>query len=148
MMAAKVQYRSWLLRVTAWDGMLPAFVVVVPSIVELLLPNHRGAIEFTAVTLPIVAFFTRLVVGQRHIDSNNCSAAFRLIQFWVFFLGVFPLVLIDGALVLSHVMPKGVFTREDSLFFAVLYSVYLVAMIIAMYPGRAESFREETACTP
>jgi hypothetical protein len=72
-MAGKVQYRSWLLRVIGWDGMLP-----------------------------IVAFFTRLVVGHRHI--------------------------------------QGLFTPDDYLVFAILYAIYLTAMIVAMYPGRGDLF--------
>jgi len=137
-MAEQVEYRSWLLRIIGWDGMLPASVLAAPYVVESILPNTRWAIEVTAVVLPIVAFFMRLFVGHRHIHENKCSTVFRVVQFGVFFLGIFPLVLIDAALVLVHVMPKGVFATDDYLVFAVLYGIYLSAMIVAMYPGRGK----------
>jgi hypothetical protein len=135
----RVNYQLWLLRLIAWDGLLPALILLAPYVVELLIPNNRLAIELLGVAFPIAGFFIRLVVGKRHIDSNLCSGPVRLAQFGVFFVGIFPLVLIDAFLVLSHVMPKGVLAPEDYAVFGVLFSVYLTAMTLAMYPGRLET---------
>jgi len=125
-------------RLIAWDGMLPAGIVIVPAGIEILLPNHRGAIEIAAVILPITAFFLRVRAGKHHIASNRCSVAVRRFQFCVFCFAVFPLVLIDCFLVLSHLMPKGALFQADTdlVVWVILFAVYLTSMAVAMYPGR------------
>jgi hypothetical protein len=141
MPTGRVKYGSWLLRVAGWDGLLPAYVVLAPTAVELLIPNNPGAVELTAVVLPIAAFVVRYNAGKRHIASHNCSRVIRAAQFCVFCVGIALLVLIDAVLMLSHLMPQGALfaAREDRIVWAVLFSVYVTAMTIAMYPGRAES---------
>jgi hypothetical protein len=66
----RVNYGSWLRRLIAWDGLLPGCIVIVPAAIEILLPNHRGAIEIAALILPITAFFLRVRAGKHHIASN------------------------------------------------------------------------------
>jgi hypothetical protein len=133
-----VNYGSWFLRVLAWDGVLPAFIAFAPTGVEVLFPNHRGAVEITAVTLPIAAFGLRIRAGKRHIASNRCSEVVRFFQFCAFCLGILPLVLVDCFMILSHLMPGAMFeTYTDILICAITVSVYLTLMAVAMYPGRA-----------
>jgi len=139
-MANRASIGSWLFRLMAWDGLLPAAVWAVPWVIEWLIPHRRGAIEVTAVVLPIVAFFIRYQVGRRYIASNRCGALMRGLQVGVFCVGILLLVLIDAVIVLSHVMPKGAAfaTAADCIVWAVLYSIYLTSMAIAMYPGPCE----------
>jgi hypothetical protein len=142
MSLGRVNYRSWLLRVLTWDTLLPACVGLVPLGVELVFPNHRSVMEVVAVTLPIVAFFLRLRAGKRQIDSNRCSEAVRGIQSCTFVLGIMPLILVECFMVLSHLMPKGaVFTKAELPVWAGIFIIYMMSMVVAMYPGPSESNR-------
>src|SRR4051812_40647542 len=84
-----VDFAGWLLRLLTWDGILPACVILTPLLIETVLPNRRGAIELVAVALPIVGFFTRIVVGTRHINRNRCGNRLRGVQRCALCLGVF-----------------------------------------------------------
>jgi hypothetical protein len=133
-----VHVGSWLIRLIAWDGLLPGAICAAPFIIRFLVPNSRTAIEFTAVVLPIAAFFARYQAGRRLILLNNCGLILRRFQYGAFYVGIFLLVLIEAVIVLTHVMPKGALfaATEDLIVWAVLYSSYLTAMAVAMYPGR------------
>ena len=140
MVVREVNFGVWLLRLVTWDGLLPACVVLLPTAIEVLLPNNRAAIEITAVVLPITGFFLRIRAGRRQIASNNCGRKFRVVQFCAFCLGILVLTLVDAVLILSHVMPQGAVCadRSDVIVWTALISVYLMAMGIAMYPGATE----------
>lgn len=136
--------RRWLIRLIAWDGVLPAVVWSVPFVVHELMPNDRGANEFCGIALPLVAFLVRFFIGFRAIKSNHCGMLLRPVQMTVLCVGLFTLLLIDVLMVLENVMPKGPAptTWEDLIVLAVLYAIYFSAMAIAMYPGfenRADS---------
>jgi hypothetical protein len=129
----RVNYRSWLLTVLTWDGVLPACVALIPAGIKLILPNNRGIIEVISVTLPIAAFLLRFRAGKRRIDTNGCSEAVRIVQMCIFVLGILALVLVDCFLILTNVMPQG---AEMSLVVSVaLLAPYLAIMAVAMYPG-------------
>jgi hypothetical protein len=134
----RIDYGDWALRVLTWDTLLPACVGLVPHGVELVFPHRRGPLEVVAVILPIVAFFLRIRAGRRQIASNHCSRGVRAVQFGVFLLGILPLVLIDSALILTHIMPPMAFERGDWLALAIVLAGYLVLMTVAMYPGSVE----------
>lgn len=140
MVVRQVNLGAWLFRVLTWDGLLPACVVLFPTVIELLLPNNRAAIEVIAVVLPIIGFFLRVRAGRRQIASNKCGAAFRIFQFCMFSLGILVLTLIDAVVILSHVMPPGAWCvdRTDLVVWVILSSVYLTSMGMAMYPGVTE----------
>ena len=127
----------WPLRIVLWDGVLPVVVWLAPFVVRFLIPNRRGAIEITAIVLPIAAFLFRLHVGRRQIARNRCGDWMRRFQLVVFCVGIVVLVLIDAVMVLIHVMPPGaVFaTPGDRIVWACLYGIYMTSMAIAMYPG-------------
>lgn len=132
----RVDYASWLFRVIAWDALLPAIVVLVPTAIEWLAPNRRGFIELVSVLLPLSAFFIRYRAGKRRITSNNCSRVVQRFQFVVFCIGILPLALLECFLIL--VTPTKLLAHGgDRKFFAALFGVYLTAMVIAMYPGRS-----------
>jgi hypothetical protein len=138
MAKGRVDYGSWALRVIAWDAVLAACIAFLPLGVKLLFPDRRGVMEVTAVILPIVAFLLRFRAGKRHVASNHCSKAVRRFQLGVFCLGILPLALVDCVIILSDLMPKGALfaSEEDRTIWAILLSIYLGSMIIAMYPGR------------
>lgn len=140
MAVRRVNFGFWLLRVLTWDTLLPACVVLLPTVIEILIPNNRVAIEVTAVALPIIGFFVRLGAGRRQIASNNCGVAFRRFQSCVFCVGIFPLVLADSFLILSHLLPQGALFahRTDCVLWVILVSIYLASMSVAMYPGATE----------
>jgi len=139
-----VNYVSWFFRVLGWDGLLPVIVFLIPNVIEFLFPNKRGALELTGVLTPASMFVLRLLAGKRHIATNHCSSAVRHIQLCVFYFGLLVLCFIDGVLILSHVMPQGVFDGNDFVVFAILISIYLTSMTVAMYPGRQNLHDEAT----
>jgi hypothetical protein len=134
----RVEYTVWILRLVAWDGLLPCVVLLSPRLVEFLLPNRRGAIELTGVILPIAGFFFRVYVGRRHISSNHCSKGVRRFQLVGLGFGIFALFVIDAVVILAHVMPRGALFahRSDVIVWCIFAGVYLAAMAAAMYPGR------------
>ena len=134
----RVNYGSWALRVVTWDAVLPVCVAFVPMVFNALFPNLQSVVVTMAVLLPFTALCLRLRSGKRHIFSNHCSRTVQKLQFYVFFAGITPLVTVEFFLIIASVLPKGFlveFTEGYSVF-AVLLSIYLGAMIIAMYPGR------------
>lgn len=134
---AHIDCASWLRRVVTWDGLLPVVISLVPSVIEFLFPNGRGAIEITAVVLPIAGVLLRFQAGMHHISSNRCSSLVRGVQVAVFMVGILPLVLFDCFMILSHVMPAGgPMPAEDVIGWSLLLTIYFGAMVIAMYPGR------------
>lgn len=133
---------SWLIRLIAWDGLLPALVWLSPHAIRAIIPNHDKAIEAAAILIPIAALFLRFYMGSQYIYSNHCSRSFRRLQVVLFCLGIFLLLLIDVLLILSTILPKmppghPVHFKEMVLFTGV-FAVYLLLMIIAMYPGPAD----------
>ncbi len=145
MTLGRVNDGAWLFRVLAWDAVLPACVAFVPVGIGLVWPNRRGALELAAVLLPVAAFLLRMRAGRRHIASNRCLKPVQRVQFVAFCFGILTLALIECVLMLSGLMPKGtLFTNPgDRQVWAVLFSVYLAAMVVAMYPGRAEAVPED-----
>jgi hypothetical protein len=132
-----LNYGEWALRVLAWDAVLPICVALLPMGVELLFPDHRGAIELTAVALPVTAFPLRAWAGIHHIKSNYCSYKVKIFQLGVFFLGVLPLALLDSVLIMSHLLPGGAWGNKEIwtiLRFGIMF--YFIFMVVAMYPGR------------
>jgi len=139
-----VNLAAWLLRLLTWDGVLPVCIFFVPSLIELLLPNNRGAVEIASVAPPIIAFFIRFAVGRHHIAANRCSAWFRRIQYAVFGIAVVLLVFFDAVLILAHLIPgaPGPPSMEEWIALAIIASVYLTLMGTAMYPGPAKELPE------
>jgi hypothetical protein len=121
----------WILRLITWDGLLPAFVWLIPYVVGSVFPNMPGLIEFFA------AFLIRLYVGQRFISSNHCGTVMRGLQLGVFFIGILILVGIDSMMILTHTGPRGVrmATQTDLIVGLVAFTIYFVSMAFSLYPG-------------
>jgi hypothetical protein len=129
----------WFLTVLTWDGLLPIVVIELPAIIQAIFPNQRVPVEISAVVLPITGVFVRIVMGRRHIASNDCGVVMRRVQFGFLCLGILALCLIETVLILSRIMPKNfVFMhKEDFIMWTVLGCTYLTCMTVAMYPGRS-----------
>jgi hypothetical protein len=140
MTVRRVNYVTWLLKLVAWDGVLPVAVLLMPTVVETLFPNRRGVMEVAAVTVPILVFFIRFFVAKRHIFSNQCTGLVRGIQLVALCVAILVLLLIDSFIILAHEMPKGAMfaTDTDLLVWAVLIAVYVTCMAFAMFPGSTE----------
>jgi len=88
-----------------------------------------------ALVVPIGAFFLRLYSGGKRIDGNHCSVLMRRVQSIVFMLGIFSLLLADAWLITIHaVIPNA--QLEALVICSPLLLIYLLAMVVAMYPGR------------
>ena len=136
MAAGRLNVISWFWGLAVWDGLLPLGIVLVPMLVQLILPNQRKPIELIAVVVPIAALLLRLRAGNRRIWSNHCTPGFQSFQLTVFLLAIFILFIFDAILILMHIMPPGAFTPGELRGFAILFGIYYLLMIIAMYPGR------------
>jgi hypothetical protein len=119
-----------------WDGLLPVGIILLPAAIQFLLPNRRGPVELIAVVIPIAALLLRIRAGNRRIWANHCTPGFQSFQLTAFLLGVFILFIFDAIIILMHIMPAGAFTPGELWIFAILFAVYYLLMIIAMYPGR------------
>jgi hypothetical protein len=139
-----IDFAVWLFRLLTWDGVLPIGVILVPFLMDAILPIDRGLTGLVYVGLIIAAFFVRMAVGCRYIDGNNCSPIFQRAQVWFLLAGAFVLMGIDTLLVVFlEQRGGGMFVgRQDGIFIAALVSIYLACMVIAMYPGRAKPLPE------
>jgi hypothetical protein len=139
MTVRRIDYGTWLLKFVAWDGVLPAVVLLVPIVVEVLFPNCRDAMAITAVALPIAVFLFRFFVAKRHICSNRCSALVRRVQLVALCVAIFVLLLIDSLMIVAREAPKGALfqTETDVVTWAALIVIYLLCMAFAMFPGPA-----------
>ena len=131
----RINYGVWLWRVISWDTLLPAAMIFAPSAILWVAPNRQGFMEIAAVSLPIVAFFLRVSAGRRQIAKNQCSTRVRRIQFGIFCVGIFPLVLFDCFMILGELANVGPGWDYDTVIaLAVMIAIYLSAMVIAMFP--------------
>ena len=86
--------------------------------------------------LSIQALEIRFFVGVRAIRPNHCGRMDRGVQGIALWAGLFLLLIVDTLQILRMVMPPGAFKDCESLIgFVVFYSIYIVCMAFAMYPG-------------
>ena len=123
---------------------MPACDILVPTVVNFLIPGIRGALEIAALVTPAIMCVLRLIIGRRHIASNHSSAVVQGIQRCVLYFGILVLGFLDGVVILSHVRPPGSIKSGDYFVFAILIFIYLAAMTVAMYPGRVDAQGEGT----
>lgn len=135
----RVDIISWAIRVAAWDGLLPIFVLSVPVLTDSLLPNRPDLSDLVGAGLPIIAFVIRLFVGTRHIWSNGCCHLVRVLQSLLLWVVVFLFVLVDTMLIIAHQFPGAGMKPADLRDMEIVLSIYLPCMVVAMYPGRTKS---------
>lgn len=135
----KVDLGSWLVTVATWDGLLPASVILVPTILVLLLPRDCCPILGGAQGLAVcIAILLRMSAGSRQIAAHQCGRTFRRMQFAFLSVGILVLAMLDLLLMLIGL--GAMQNRKDyvvsAIIAAVLGSIYLTSMTFAMYPGR------------
>lgn len=133
-----VNYRGWLVSVFCWDGILPAGVLGIPQM-ALSFGADRSLVELFSITMPILAFFIRIPFGFWRIGTSHCGPILRCCQFVVFFLAAVFLVCLDTMTILAIEMNNGRLWANQADFVAVilLWSVYFLAMLFVLYPGRS-----------
>lgn len=135
----RINYRAWLLRVLAWDGVLPLLLWLSPFVVRLILPGIKDeAGVLLAVPLPICLFFLRIWVGAKHVDANHCGPKFRVVQYYCFLFGILLLLFVDALLLALHGELAGNLAGYLELLqdLSIPLAIYLSLMAVAMYPGR------------
>lgn len=138
-MAVHVQYGTWLYRVVAWDGLLPVFTMLVPVVLDYMFPVNPKLRDIAITVVPIVTFFARLSVGVRHVSSNQVGKAVRTVQYLAFILGILVLFTLDGLLLVMSAFRDGQMVKGDELpVVGVWFGIYLVFMVVAMFPGWVE----------
>jgi hypothetical protein len=143
----RINYRAWMLRVVVWDGVIAVLLMLAPLVLQRMLikdgQNDENERMMWVVFIPIGAFLLRWLIGGRHLDTNHCSPNFRQFQTFCFFLGL-GMMLFGDCLVLSlHDMLPADQALVPFLMLMPFYAIYLVCMIIAMYPGREPIPAEE-----
>ena len=130
---------GWLMRLVAWDGIVPWMIWCFPFLIRWVFPGWRGAVELSAIILPVLGLLIRLVIGVQAIQINYCSPTWRAAQRVALIIGLLVLGLIDGVMIISHLLPQGfpIATWNDRIVWICLGVVYLSAMLFAWYPGRA-----------
>lgn len=127
---------DWIFSVVKWDGILPAIVWSIPTLVRALFPNQRGPVEVVAIVLPIFAIVFRFYLGKRVIVSNNCGTVMRCLQMVALCVGIFFFFVVDALMILVQIMPPAAPLQARELaVLVVLFSIYFGIMLIAMYPG-------------
>ncbi len=125
---------KWLITLLGYDGLLPLVVILVPALIATCL-GKGAVVEITAVLLPVVAYLWRLKRGVRHISTNSCHAAFRVVQYATLCLALMFLALVESVMMLSWTLPAQAFKQNDYIILAVLYAIYFALMALAMFPG-------------
>jgi len=139
----RINYRSWLWRVIALDGLLPLVMWSAPIIVCWLVEDDEGdgqeaSLAMTAIFLSLGALCLRFWHGTKHIGSNHCGKNFRAVQFLCFIAGIAFLWLTDMLAISCYDVWKESFdsVQEVIVFLSIWYAIYLPFMVVAMYPGR------------
>ena len=137
-MRDRVDGRVWFKRVLTWDALLPVLPVFLGVTIEILAPNRRGFVELIAVIASVVVFLIRFSLGMTLIRSNACSPRVQGCQIAVFLVGIVPVAVVDCVLILMSGLPGVAFFSNptDVIGLLVILGFYLLAMVIAMYPGR------------
>lgn len=135
----RINYRAWLWRVIAWDGILPLVMFGLPYLLRWLLPNvnidampllARLGVMFTSESL-------RVWFGLSYISSNGCPREFRVRQELALVFGVCLLALFDW---LMSIVVLGGDPHMPAEYVGVtcvgLYVLSSGLLIFALFPGR------------
>lgn len=136
----RVNYRAWLLRVVVWDGVIAVLLMLAPLVLQRMLikdgQNDENERMLWVVFIPIGAFLLRWLIGGRHLDKNHCSPNFRQFQTFCFFGGLVTMLLGDCLVLSLHDMIPADQAFVPFIMLTPFYTIYLLCMLIAMYPGR------------
>ena len=136
----RVDYAEWFIHLLTGDGAVPIVMSSVPFLMRRFVPpKNDQAFVFAVVGGLIVGILLRYAVGMRHIRSNYCSVRVKSLQQAGLFAMIAPLVLIETLLCFLPPITAGGLMASDVIFFSVVFTVYLIAMAIILYPGRRRS---------
>lgn len=127
-----ITFGRYLLRLFAWDGLLPPAIWLVPTMLRGLMPKNDAVVMLMTVLIPIAAVFVRYSVGMRYIRENHCGRIMRGLQRGILCCGILIMILIDT---LSIAMQDIVPFAEQIVFSLVAFVFYLPLMAFALYPG-------------
>lgn len=128
-------WRTWMLRVVSWDGVLPAAVIVSAGLVKTVFPNQPRVVEYSLLCLAVTVFLLRLRIGLRQIETNDCRVWTRRGQYVVFLISIMLLAVLEFILMLVPVR-QWFAVKEDRVIWAILFAIYFGGMTFAWYPGR------------
>jgi hypothetical protein len=103
------------------------------------MPKNEALFAGMVVVLPIGSLFLRAYMGKRQIELNNCRAGVRGLQYFVLAVAIVFLFLMDGVMITMATLPRGVagFQEHEWVTLGSLMAVYVMLMLIAMYPGQS-----------
>ena len=137
------------LRMLAWDGLLPLVVLVVPYLVRLVLPQFPDAIVVAAIVVSIVAFFLRVYIGCCYICANQCGKWLRRFQLLTLNLGVFTLMFVETLVMVLQDLPGNANVGIGLLIvLAPFYAFYIACMLITLYSGEIDSSSSRSSVAP
>jgi hypothetical protein len=139
---------SWILRVVAWDGILPLLVWMSPGFIKALAPKNQRESDALVVMFLVAILFLRFRAGSIYISSNNCTPGIRKLQFVIFCIAISWLLLVDLIMILMNMGPPPPVRdpNEPLAIFLILlgfYLAYFMLMLFAMYPGQDSTAYEE-----
>lgn len=123
-----------MLRLFGYDGVLPAIVLLAPTILHVV---FRGAswVELLAIVLPIAAYIIRAELGLRLIERNQSSPWLRRAQKTSLYFALLILLMVDACAILMCTLPQNCVTNFDRAVLFVLYLLYLALMAVATFPS-------------
>ena len=127
--------KTWIIRLLALDGLLPIAVVAVPQLIQFAFPDDFKAFAIVATLLLAIGCIYRFYTGRHHILTNHCGRSLRIVQTLALLFGIVVMVVSDCVMMVLTTIPGNANLRS----FGVLilyYLVYIVFMIVALYPGR------------
>ena len=133
---SRINYRRWFWRVLAWDGILPLIVWIAPYLLAQILPNREEPRMLGIILTAIGVFLLRWFMGSDHVASNHCSSPIKQLQYGCFFAGLVVMLLMDALLLALHGLMQPGEWLGMAIILVLPFSLYLVLMAIAMYPGR------------
>jgi hypothetical protein len=113
-------------------------VVSIPFLVEWMAPGQPNWLVMTCAVVPSMFMFVRFFLGLPFVQNHQVSPRFQKIQKAVFIATVVFWVFFESFLMSLHFAPDGPPIIVG--FLAIGCPVYLLAMGIAMYPGRSTEF--------
>jgi hypothetical protein len=100
-----------------------------------MFPNQKLASEIAAMVMPIFGFCLRALIGMLRFKRGG---HYRW-QVPIFCVAIMLLALIDCVFILFHTFPMGHIRLDDWLILFGLYGVYVVIMLMALFPAKSSA---------
>lgn len=138
---SQVIFSKWIKRLITWDGILPMVTLLVPTLLGVLIPSSSDLMTILAVFIAIVSFFVRLGFGLKHLGENRVPCVVQGIQFIFFCVGLLLLTAMDALFMAIQGVSSNqmLLLGEDVAMIGIIYIIYFLCMVIAMFPGTTAS---------